>query len=237
MPVSIGLGLSLASTVYGGIQSAQAKKAAQNNLNARPQYQALPEDDSQLNLAQAQANQGMGAGARQSLLNNSQGNTAALANATLMGGGDANAIGNLADKSQQGLNNAAIYDDEARQAHLGTLLSTYRQYAGQRQANADKEWQVNKYAPWADKQQLLSGQQQAGQNLFSTGLNTLGKSLMSYGGGDNSGADVQLSKTGTSMSGVPVSGGSQMQNTTPSMGMAPYYSWGQDNTPKDTGQW
>lgn len=200
MPITIGLGLSAATAIYGGIKSAQANKLAKNNLANRPKYEPLPEDDSQLNLAESQANQGMGAGARQALLNNSQNNTAVATNAVLMGGGDANTIGNIVDKSQQGLNNLGIYDDQARQAHIGTLLATYGQYANQRQANADKKFQINSYAPWADKQQLYSKQQEAGQQLMSQGISSLGKGLMSMNwGGDNSPDITKSTPTGSNM--------------------------------------
>lgn len=209
MPTGIGLGLSAITAIYGGIEGAQAKKAALNNLNNRPQWQPLPEDDNQLNLAESQANQGMGAGARQTLLNNSQNNTSAVTEAALMGGGDANTSANIVDKSQQQLNNLATYDDQARQSHLQTLMGTYNQYANQRQANADKEFQINKYAPWADRQQLYGQQMQSGQNLLMSGLNTFGKGLMGLGGsGGDNGNNGGSSFGGGGNSGGGLGGGS-----------------------------
>jgi hypothetical protein len=176
MPVDAGIAIVGAGVaIYGAVKKNQAAKAAQNNLANRPQYNSLPEDDSELNLAEAQANQGMGAGARQALQNNTDRNLATLSNATLMGGGDANTLAGIADKTQSAYNNNAIYDDQARQQHLGTLLSTYAGYNAQRQGNADKSFQFNKYAPWADQQQLYSNQIAGGQQTMNSGFNLFAK--------------------------------------------------------------
>lgn len=205
---ALGLGLSLATGVYGGIKLAQANKLAKQNLANRPFYQPLAEDDNELNLAESQANQGMGASARQALLNNSQNNTAAVTNAALMGGANPNTLAGIVDKQQQGLNNLAIYDDQARQQHLAGLMGTYRQYANQRQANADKQFQINQWAPWADRQQLYGQQQQAGQNLLNMGLSSFGKSLGGLAGGGNNKTDTTLSEQdgNGAMSPLPTSG-------------------------------
>lgn len=216
--------LGLGTAIYGGIEASQAKKAAMNNIANRPQYNPLPEDDSELNLAESQAGTGMSAAAKQSLLNNSQNSEAAALNATLRGGGDANAIGSIADKSQQALNSNAIYDNQAQQAHVGTLLNTFRQYNNQRQANSDKQFQINQYAPWADRQQLYTQQMQAGQNMLNSGLKTLGSGLSSLGGGSDD-PDVTLGRGGGAMSSLPVSGATPLPTPAPTPGMAPYYSY------------
>lgn len=240
--VTAGLGLSLVSAIYGGVKANQANKLAQSNLANRPKYNPLPEDNSAINLAESQANQGLGAGASQALLNNSQASTASLANASLMGGGDGNTLAGIEDRSGQQLNNIALYNDQARQSHLSSLLGEYRQRANMRQANADKQFQINQYAPWADKQQLYTQQQQAGQNMMMQGLSSAGKGLMSYGGADQSGADITMgaSKPGnysdygysgfgdfgggrstSQMEELPITGTGE--NPAPSYGFAPYH--------------
>lgn len=184
MAVSIGIaavGAGLA--IYGAVKNAQAEKKAKQNLANRPVYTPLPEDDSQLNLAESQANQGMGAGARQALLNNSQASESTATNSILMGGGDANSISQAVNNSQTGLNNIATYDDQVRQQHVNTLLSTYNQYANQRQANYDKQFQINKYAPWADQQQFLTAQMGADQKTTASGLSLAAKGASGIKGG------------------------------------------------------
>lgn len=168
---AVGLGIA----IYGEVKKSQAEKAAKNNLANRPTYTPLPEDDSQLNLAESNASQGMDPTSRQALLNNSQANTAANINAIQRNGGDANAIGNAEGQEQTGLNNLSIYDDQTRQSHMNTLMATYQQYDAKRNANNDKLFQVNQYAPWADKQQLY-GQQITGANqTMNSGLGIAAK--------------------------------------------------------------
>jgi len=205
MAVTAGLALAgLGLAIYGEVKKSQAEKRAKQNLANRPKYSALPEDDSELNLATQQANQGMGANARQQLQNNTDRNLSTSANAVLMGGGDANAIGSLADRTQNAYNNSAIYDDQARQQHLNTLLGTMSRYNAQRQGTADKQFQVNQYAPWADRQQLYAQQIAGGQQTMNSGINIFAKgaSGLAYSGGggggrrDYSGYDRSLPNDG-----------------------------------------
>ncbi len=213
MAVSLGLGLAgLALAGYGEIKKNQAEKRAKQNLANRPKYSALPEDDSELNLATQQASQGMGSGARQQLDNNTDRNLATSANAILMGGGDANAIGSLADKTQNAYNNVAIYDDQARQMHLNTLLGTMSRYNAQRQGNADKEFQVNQYGPWADRQQLEAQHIAGGQQTFNSGLGLFAKGLsgLNYMGGQGTGISPQNYGRGASINSMEPIGAQQM---------------------------
>lgn len=192
-----GLGLA----IYGEVKKSQAEKRAKANLANRPTYNALPEDDSELNLAEQQASQGMGAGARQQLQNNADRTLATGANAIMMGGGNPNQIANLAEKTQSVYDNNAIYDDQVRQQHIGNLLGTYNYYNGQRQGNADKSFQINDYAPWTDRQQLYSSQIAGGQQTMNSGLNMAGKALGGFqgtGGGDpNVSNQLYAQKEGT----------------------------------------
>src|SRR6185436_4257285 len=159
MAVSIGLaavGVGLA--IYGAVKKSQAEKKAKANLANRPNYQALPEDQSELRLAESRAGQGMSDAARQAYQNNADRGLAATTNAIMRGGGDANALGSAYDKYQQGIANQSIYDDQVRLANLTNLSNTYSKYNARRSAENDKDFQVNKYAPWADRQQLYTQQ-------------------------------------------------------------------------------
>lgn len=187
MPAAIVLGtVALGTAIYGGIKSAQAAKAAKANLANRPTYTPLPEDDSELNLAESNAATGMSDASKQALLNNNQSAQAASINAIQRNGGDANSIGSTYQAAQNGLNQNAIYDDTARQQHLNTLMGVYSSYNAQRNANNDKQFQVNQYAPWADRQQLYTQQQAAGQQLMMSGISSLGKAAGAYAGGGGS---------------------------------------------------
>jgi len=183
--VLAGAGLALAG--YGAIKQSQAEKRAKRNLANRPTYTPLPEDDSALNLAESQAGIGMGARARQQLANQTHRNLATSSNAILMGGVDPNAIAASAERIQNSYNNAAIYDDQARQQHLGMLLNEYNRYANMRQGNADKSFQINQYAPWADRQQLYAQQIAGGQQTMNSGINIATSSLASMRGAGGGG--------------------------------------------------
>ncbi len=200
---AVGLGLA----AYGAIKKGQAEKKAKQNLANRPKYSALPEDQSELRLAEQQANVGMGGAAKQQLQNNTDRQLAANANAIMMGGGNANAIAGLADRTQNAYNNNAIYDDQTRQAHISQLLGTYNQYNAMRQGNADKSFQYNEDAPWKDRQQLYSSQMAGGQQTMNSGINIATQSIGGMNFGGNKGG-VQ----------------SQPYGNTPNYGQVPYQS-------------
>lgn len=181
-PIALAVGAGLA--LYGAYQKSQAEKKAKANLANRPTYEPIPEDQSELNLAQAQGNIGMGAGARTVLQNNADRLLSTSTNAALMAGADANTIAGITERAQNAYNQNAIYDDQVRQGHLANLMRTYSMYNAQRRGDADKQFQVNQYGPWADRQQLFSSQIAGGQQTMNSGLGLVGQSLsgMSFGG-------------------------------------------------------
>lgn len=187
------------------------KKKYQGQIDAtnanRPKYQINPEENNIVNLAESRANQGMGGAAKQALQNNTDRSIASLSNAALMGGADANSIGNLVDKSQQSYNQNAIYDDTIRLQNLDNLQSSWARMS----ADRDKAWQLNELNPWKDRMAALSGQLTGANNMFLSGLNMGGSSLMSGvgklgsltsgasggSGGGGGGAAAQLGQSGS----------------------------------------
>ena len=190
--VTVGAGL----LIGGGeaLWSAHQKKKYQSQIDAltknRPQYQINPEESNIVNLAESQANQGMGAGARQQLQSNTDRALSTTANAALMGGADANTIGNIVDKSQQGYNQNAIYDDSVRLKNLENVQTAWARMS----ANKDKAWDFNQYQPWKDKMTALSQQLTGANNMFMGGLNMMGGGLLSgiskMGGGGQGGGNM-----------------------------------------------
>lgn len=191
--VSNGLGLlmGVGTAIWGNSQ----KKKYQRQIDAlnakRPKYQINPEEYDIENLAESRANQGMGAGARQQLQSNADRNLSTLTNAALMGGADANALGLIADNTQHAYNQNAIYDDQVRLQNLSNLQNVYARQS----ANRDKQWNLNENQPWKDQMTGLNQQLAGANNLFMSGLNMAGGSLMGLGrsiaggggGGGNSG--------------------------------------------------
>lgn len=173
---AVGAGLA----IYGAVKKAQAEKAAKANLANRPNYQPVPEDDSELNLAESQANTGMSDASRQSMQNNAENGLASSENAIMRNGGDANSISAAYDNYQQGIGRNAIYDDQARQQHIQSLLAVQNQYNQQRRSDNDKLFQVNQYAPWADRQQLYSSQIAGGQQTMQQGIGIASNAASTY---------------------------------------------------------
>lgn len=169
-----GLGLA----AYGAYEKHEAMQKAKNNK--MPEYQIPQEEQDNLRLAQAYANRGISSQSYQAYMNNADRGLANTNSAILKSGGDANQIGQAQDKYEQGIGNLAIYDDQARQTHLNTLMAQNARMG----SFADKNYQLNQYAPWANRAQLYAGQmaganQTIGQGLgiFAQGAGQYGKSL------------------------------------------------------------
>lgn len=184
MAVSAAIALAgLGLAVYGAVQKDKAAKAAKNNK--MPEYKIPQEEYDNLRLAEAHANQGISSQSYQAYMNNADRGLANTQSNILKSGGSANDIGQAQDKYQQGMQNLSIYDDQARQQHLGTLMAQNARMG----SFGDKRYQMNEYAPWANRAQLYAGQmaganQTIGQGLgiFAQGAGQFGKSL---GGNDD----------------------------------------------------
>jgi len=176
----IGGGLLGAGEIaYGLINQSKARKAAAANI--RPKYEIPDEERQAENLAQAEsmAGQGMSAASRQQLYQNTANMQGQSIDAILRAGGDPNAISNLANNTQNQLNQSSIYDNQARLQNLGNLQALRSQISSRRSASKDKAWQLNHYQPWADRAQAIAQQSQGAQNMINSGVNQLGMGLVS----------------------------------------------------------
>lgn len=212
-----GLGIGLGQTIYGAIAKHKAQQAANGNI--MPKYNIPQEEYDNLNLAESQANQGMSAAASQQLLTNAQNAQSGAIGGLLKGGGDVNTIGSIVDKTQNSLNQNAIYDDSARMQHLSNLQSERNRLSAQK----DKQWQINEYQPWANKAQALNGQLAGAQNMEMAGINTAGKALTGYLGMLGKNKPIDLGETNQQQN-APQNG-----NFTNNFGMSPDagnpYTW------------
>lgn len=224
MPFPILAVAGLALAAYGAIQKAQSEKKARQNLANRPTYNPLPEDPTEMRLAENMANTGMSGSALQQLQNNTDRLLSTSANSALMSGGDPNTLATIVDRSQNAYNQNALYEDQARQQNLRQLLGVYSAANQQRQFNADKQFQVNQYGPWADRQQLYAQGIAGGQQTMTSGISMFGSGLASYVGNmGNYGAPATASQGAT--------GGSQGFGSTPSSGAVPYGGYSSGNVP------
>lgn len=176
-----GISTAVGALIGGGeaIWGAAEKKKYQNQINAlnsqRPVYSINPEEYNIQNLAESRASQGMSAASKQELLNNTNNNLATSLDYALKSGASPNAIGNIAQKTQDSYNQNAIYDDQARLSNLNNLQSAYARMS----ANRDKAFQLNQEQPWKDNMTALHQQLIGAQNTFNSGLNLLGGSAIS----------------------------------------------------------
>lgn len=165
MAVSAAIALAgLGYAVYGAVQKSKAEKAAK--ANKMPEYKIPNEEYDNLRLAEAHANQGISSQAYQAYMNNADRGLAATNSAILKDGGDANGIGNAYQKYNDGISNIAMYDDRQRQAHLSTLMAQNARMG----SFGDKRYQLNEYAPFANRAQLYAQQQQAGNQAIGQGI-------------------------------------------------------------------
>ncbi len=180
MPAGGLLTTGVGALIGGGeaIWGAEQKKKYQNQINAlnskRPVYSINPEEYNIQNLAESRAGQGMSAGSKQELLNNTNNNLATSLDYALKSGGDPNAIGNIAQNSQSAYNQNAIYDDQARLSNLNNLQTAWTRQS----ANRDKAFQINQEQPWKDNMTALHQQLTGANNMFNSGLNLIGGSAL-----------------------------------------------------------
>lgn len=204
----VGTAIGVGQALYGNAQ----RKKYQRQLDAlaaqRPEYEINPEEADIMNLAQSRASMGMGAGARQQMQNNTDRTLATLANASLMGGGDANALAAIAERSQNAYNQGAIYNDQVRLQNLSNLQAAYARQS----ANRDKAWTINDMQPWKDKMTAVSQQLQGANNMMYGGINQAGSGLMSglgYLGSFGGGGSGTSYRAPMAISQQPTSGPSQ----------------------------
>lgn len=167
MAVSAAIALAgLGMSVYGAAKKAKAEKAAK--ANKQPEYKIPQEEVDNLRLAETLGNQGMSLASRTVYQNAADRGLTATTSAILRGGGDANSIGNAYQKYNEGIANMSIYDDQRRLQNLQNLMGQRSRMSSFR----DKDYQLNEYAPWANRAQALAAQMAGGQNTMMSGLNT-----------------------------------------------------------------
>ena len=207
MPSEMGMfiGLATGAIEYGkGSQNERAAQAAALK-NQRPVYNIPQEDVDGYRLAQSRASQGMSPQAleayRQSA-NQGLGTSVAAMERT---GAGPNSLNTSYGDFLSGGNKLAIYDNSARLQNLATLYGQNQRMA----ANRDKDFQLNQYAPWADKAKAIAAQLAAAKNQEQAGINT----MSSAGQGMAKGAGSKPSTPSTPSSASTTDMGGSMSTT------------------------
>lgn len=175
MPVAIPAIVALAAAGYQAYQSNKNSKEAKKLAGQqRPDYEIPQTEYDNLALAGSRAGTGLDATTRQNYLNQNNAGFSGAVGSILRGGGDPNAIGSLYNSYEGGLNNLAVTDDAAKMRNIQALMTQRERMSDM----TDKQWQVNKYAPWANNQalaaQLRQTANQQQDSAVKTGLSAVG---------------------------------------------------------------
>lgn len=167
-PVTIAM---LASSLFkmgkGFIDQGNAKKMAASAV--RPEYEISQQVKDNQALAESRVGQGLSDSSKQLFTTQQDRGLTASIDAILRTGGDANQVNEAYDGFNTGLSRLSLAEDEAKFRNMNMYLRANEQLAQEQ----DKAWQINKYAPYADKMKLASQNKQAADANVSGGISGL----------------------------------------------------------------
>lgn len=161
MAVGIGQGVS------GLFQKNKANEIANNNL--RPEYKVNENVKYNQALSESMAGEGLSDSAKQVYMTGADRGLTNSIDAILKSGGSANQIGGVYDTFLQNQTHASLAEDQARFRNLSILMRNNEAVRDEE----DKAFQINKYAPYADKARLASQLGADGNKNLWGGINTL----------------------------------------------------------------
>lgn len=168
-PVGWGVGaaLGLYSLASGLIKSHKAKKEAEELGKSRPQYSISPYAGEDVSLAQSELSNNVQDTAYNEQMDR---DLASSLDAVLKSGGTPNNISDVFDASAAGRQRYAIMRDNLRLNKINNLVRAHDYYNDQ----LDKQWQINQFAPWADKAQANAAARNSASQQINQGINTVG---------------------------------------------------------------
>lgn len=177
IPIADGIGaaIGLGQSVVGLINAEKTKHEAEILANSRPKYNISPLVGEDLSLAESDLSNGMSSAATKAYEDSNNQQFSSSIGAILRNGGPVNNIGDLYGNNQDGRLKLSMMKDNLRLQQIKNL-SDARQRMEQEQQT---QWQVNDYAPWADKSQANAAARNGAQKQINDGLNTFGSSVMS----------------------------------------------------------
>lgn len=189
--------------ITGAFQKGKAKRMAR--ANKRPTYRIQrPVQDNQ-ELVESRAGQGISDATRQHLRQDAERGLTTSIDAILAGGGSVNNIADLYGNYTTSISKMALVDEEMRTRNIQNMIIQNNKLA----AEKDKEWQVNVYAPYADKAQAAAALSKHGSDNMWKGINSV------ISAGANYAAGKQYEKEGNNVYGRNgVTGNNDPINTT-----------------------
>ena len=180
-PISsaINAATGIAQIVTGAVNSRKTKKIAEELERTRPQYEISQLAKDELALSESElANGGLSSTAENAYnsLNNKQ--FSASLGSILRGGGSVNNVADIYGNSEDGRLRLALLSDQMRLQKINNLMRSREMYREQE----DKEFQINKFAPWRDKQAANNQARQQAQNQLWGGIGQVASAGMGYFG-------------------------------------------------------
>lgn len=157
----------LGQIASGISQNAKAKKIARNN--PRPEYKMPKAIVDNQNLIEGRASHGLSDGAVNTYTQASDRQQSSAIDAILKGGGSVNNIGELYSASNDGLTRLALIDEEMRSRNVKALVDQ-NSVMGDYQ---DKEWEINKWGPYADAAQAAAALKKQGSDNIWKGIGSV----------------------------------------------------------------
>lgn len=160
-------GAGIVQGISGIAQKAKAKKMARSNK--RPTYEIPNAITDNQDLIESRAGQGISDATRRELTQGAERGLTGSIDAILAGGGSVNNIADLYSNYTGSLSKMALIDEEMRTKNMQNLIDQNERLAGEQ----DKAWQVNVYAPYADKAQAAAALTKQGTDNIWKGVNSV----------------------------------------------------------------
>lgn len=165
----IGAAIAAGVSIYGAAKGAKEKKKAQAlaDANKRPLYNTPSTEYDNQRLAEMLASQGISDPAKNAAMRGYDRGLTSSINAILQGGGNPNDVSNAYDVYNTHAGQLALADDERRRANIAALISQNKSMSDY----ADKNYQVNQYAPYANTAAKAAAMYQQGDQQLMSGIN------------------------------------------------------------------
>lgn len=182
VPAIVGLAAAGYQIYQGEQQKKQAKKAAANNV--RPVYNpTIPQSEfDSLKLLQSRAGQGMSDSAKNMFQQQADRGLSSVLDTIIKTGGNPNDASRAYQGYADSIGRMALLEDRAKLENLNNYLGQQRRISAMQTDNYDKDFSVNKYAPFMDEQARIAQMRTIGQQQTNAGVNTAASTIANYAG-------------------------------------------------------
>lgn len=184
MAVIIPAIVGLAATGYQIYQGEQNKKKAREaeKNNVRPTYNpVIPQSEYDASrLLQSRASQGMSDSARNAFQQQADRGLSSSLDAIIKSGGTVNDASRAYQGYADSISRMALAEDKLKLDNLNAFLGQQRRISDMQTNNADKNFQINQYAPFLDEQARIAQMRTLGQQQTNAGINTAASTVANY---------------------------------------------------------